>query len=136
HVAFSYALYLILQKKNAGFDPILTLSFHFLVALLILMPFAGNHVTEAHSSLFYILITIIAIFFTIMPLWLNLFALKGLDSATVGMLINVNPIIAFTLAILHFREKTSVTEIAGYSVVFVSVIVFNFRALRIAATSK
>ncbi|NMH28889.1 EamA family transporter [Flavobacterium silvaticum] len=128
-VALSYALYLILQKKNAGFDPVLLLSFHFLIALAALSPVAGFHLMEFHPTIFYILIVVIAVFFTVMPLWLNLFALKGLDSATVGMLINVNPIIAFTLAILYFREKASVLEIVGYSVVFVSVIVFNLKAI-------
>lgn len=128
-VAFSYALYLILQKKNQGLDPVVVLAFHFLIALFALFPMGGDFAFSGHDNYFYVFIGLIAVFFTIVPLWLNLFALKGLDSATVGMLINVNPIIAFSLAILYFREKASTAEIIGYSIVFLSVLVFNFRAI-------
>lgn len=128
-VALSYALYLILQRKNKGFDTVPLLTFHFLVALLALSPIGYENAFSEHSTLFYILVGTIAVFFTIVPLLLNLFALKGLDPATVGMLINVNPVIAFLLAVLYFREKASVVEIVGYSIVFLSVIVFNLRAI-------
>ncbi len=127
-VGASYALYLVIQRKNTGFDKFLVLTFHIVFSAILLLPFypffSGSLPT---STKFYTYVSIIAIMFTIVPLFLNLFALKGLTSSTTGMLLNTNPIIGFLLAITVYNEKIDLIQILAYTVIFFSVIIFNIR---------
>lgn len=125
-VGFSYACYLVSQRQNKGFDKFIVLTFHIVLSAIILLPFypafGGPLPTEAK---FYVYIEIIAVAFTIIPLFLNLFALKRLNSSTLGVLLNINPIIGFTLAGVMYREHISGVQIISYSLIFISVLVFN-----------
>ncbi|GAB2980470.1 EamA family transporter [Mucilaginibacter puniceus] len=127
-VGASYALYLVIQRKNTGLDKFLILTFHIVFSAVLLLPFypffSGNLPT---SMKFYTYISIIAVFFTIVPLFLNLYALKGLTSSITGMLININPIIGFILAITVYHEKVDLIQTSAYTIIFFSVIVFNIR---------
>jgi chloramphenicol-sensitive protein RarD len=125
-VGFSYACYLVSQRRNAGFDTFIVLTFHIVLSSIILLPFFFTYrgkLPSAHS--FYAFIGIIAVFFTIIPLFLNLYALTGINSSVVGMLLNINPIIAFTLATWVFHEQINPTQIVSYSIILIAVIVFN-----------
>jgi chloramphenicol-sensitive protein RarD len=129
-IGFSYACYLISQRENTGFDKFIILSFHIVLSSLILLPFFpafGGPVPVEWKFYFYI--EIIAVFFTIIPLFLNLYALLGMNSSTAGMLLNINPIIAFVLAIMFFHEPISLLQIMGYAIIFIAVIVFNARQI-------
>jgi len=125
-VAISYALYLVLQKKFEGIDKFLLLSVQLLITSVILLPFypvySGPLPTEA---VFYSYILIIAIFFTITPMLLNLFALKGISSSTLGIMLYINPLIGFFLAAFYYGEEISAMQIAAYSLIVVSIAVFN-----------
>ncbi|MFD2143919.1 EamA family transporter [Mucilaginibacter antarcticus] len=124
-IGLSYAAYLVSQRQNKGFDKFIVLTFHIVLSALILLlfyPRLGGPVPAEGEFYFYI--EIIAVAFTIIPLFLNLFALK-LTSSTLGMLLNINPIIGFTLAGLLYRERISQVQIIAYSLIFVSVLVFN-----------
>jgi chloramphenicol-sensitive protein RarD len=127
-VGASYALYLVIQRQNTGLDKFLVLTFHIVFSALLLLPFyplfSGSLPTSAQ---FYTYIGIIAVFFTIVPLFLNLYALKGLTSSITGMLININPIIGFILAITVYHEKVDLIQTASYAIIFFAVIVFNIR---------
>ena len=52
-----------------------------------------------------------------------------MNSSTAGMLLNINPIIAFILAIVFFHEAISLLQIVGYTIIFIAVIVFNARQI-------
>jgi len=43
----------------------------------------------------------------------------------VGMLLNINPIIAFTLATWVFNEQINTVQIISYSIILMAVIIFN-----------
>ena len=127
-IGLSYAVYLITQRVNRGFDKFLTLTIHFMVASIVLLPFYPAYSAAVPvSSLFWILISVIAVFFTIIPLFLNLYALKGLNSSTTGMLLNINPVIAFALAIGVYHEKIDGLQIVAYATIFMAVILFNVK---------
>jgi chloramphenicol-sensitive protein RarD len=129
-IGFSYACYLVSQRRNKGFDSFIVLTVHIVISALILLPFFHAFGGKPPAEMkFYVYIGIIAVFFTILPLFLNLFALTGIDSSIVGMLLNINPIIAFTLAIVVFHESISKEQIIGYSIIFISVIIFNWTAI-------
>jgi chloramphenicol-sensitive protein RarD len=125
-VGFSYACYLVSQRRNAGFDTFIVLTFHIVLSSLILLPFFFTYSGRLPSAFsFFALIGVIAIMFTIIPLFLNLYALRGINSSVAGMLLNINPIIAFTLATWVFHEKINHIQIFSYSIILIAVVVFN-----------
>jgi len=125
-IGFTYAAYLISQNKNTQFDKFLVLNFHILLSALILLPFfpafSGPIPTDFK---FYFYVEIIAVLYTIIPLLLNLFALSGIASSKVGMILNINPIIAFVLAGVVYHEPLGILQIFSYALIFLAVIVFN-----------
>jgi chloramphenicol-sensitive protein RarD len=134
--AFTYALYLITQRKNQGFDRMIVLGIQVTFSLLILTVFVGNLISEVPSEgKFYGLILLIAVLFTVIPLFLNLFALNKINSATIGILMYINPLINFTLAFVVFGEQMNGLQLTGYAIIAVALVLFNysnFAKLRLA----
>ena len=125
-IAFSFGLYLISQRINTSFDKFLILTVQMVIASLVLLPFYphyGGAIPD--SSVFYMLLVLIVVVFTIIPLFLNLYALKGLNSANVAILMYTNPLIHFFLAIFYFKEAVSSAQITSYLLIAVSIVVFN-----------
>jgi len=126
-IAFSYAIYLVSQRKNFGADRFLLLTGQVTFAALLLVPFyphfRGPIPVEGR---FYILMFIIALLLTILPLWLNLYALKQLKSSTVGILLYINPLLGFILALTVYQEKVDELQIASYGVIVLAVVLFNW----------
>jgi chloramphenicol-sensitive protein RarD len=126
-IAISYALYLVSQRKDYGADRFLLLTGQILFSALLLLPFyPAYHGPIPRESLFYILISVIAVLLTIFPLWLNLYALKGLKSSTVGILLYINPLLGFILALTVFGEKVDALQLTAYGVIVVAVALFNW----------
>ena len=129
-IATTFALYLISQRKNNLFDKFIVLSIQMAIASIVLAPFFPVYSgTTPSASLFYILITVIVVVFTIIPLFLNLYALKGMNSSAVGILMYTNPLINFFLGIFYFHEKMTTAHIVSFSLILISIIVFNERIL-------
>lgn len=125
-IALSFGFYLVSQRKNSSFDKFLILTIQMVIASAILLPFYPSFGGVVPTEfLFYFLLFIIVILFTIIPLFLNLYALKGLNSSTVGILMYANPLIHFFLAIFYFHESVSVSQIVSYSLILISILVFN-----------
>lgn len=129
-VAATYAFYLVSQRKNSELDKFLILTIQLVFSALILLPFypkySGIIPTE---PLFYGCLLVIVVFFTIIPLFLNLYALKGINSSTVGIMIYINPIINFLLAIFYYNEQVSVLQLCSYFLILVSIVVFNAKLI-------
>ncbi|WP_099225875.1 EamA family transporter, partial [Flavobacterium psychrophilum] len=105
-IAISFALYLISQRENNKFDRFVVLTVQLLIASMVLLPFFPVYRGEIPTEpIFYILMTIIVVLFTIIPLFLNLFALRGITSSAVGILMYSNPMINLLLAIFYFKEE-------------------------------
>lgn len=125
-VASTYAMYLIIQKKITSIDKFLLLTIQVTITALVLLPFypsvAGP--LPAETS-FYGYIAIIAVVFTIIPLFLNLYALKGIKSSTVGILIYINPLIGFCLSAVYYNEPVTALQVSAYALIVVSIVVFN-----------
>lgn len=129
-VGLTYAVYLVIQNINKKFDKFLVLNIHIVFASLILLPFfpAYSNAVPAEFK-FYAFIEVIAVLYTIVPLLLNLYALSGISSSKVGMILNINPIIAFILAATVFHEKLEFIQILAYSIIFLAVIIFNSKEI-------
>lgn len=125
-VAATYALYLVLQKRITMPDRFILLTLQIGIVALMLLPFYPVYSsTPPVEVTFYLFILLIAVLFTIIPMFLNLFAMKGINSSTVGILIYLNPLIAFALAILYYKEDITFEQILAYSLILVSIVVFN-----------
>jgi len=125
-VAATYAFYLVLQKRIIMPDRFILLTLQIAIVGLILLPFypaySGTVPTEAK---FYLYILLVATLFTIVPMFLNLFAMKGINSSTIGILIYLNPLFAFMLAIFYYKEEITLEQILSYSLIVVSIVIFN-----------
>lgn len=130
-IALSYAVYLILQKKNNQLDKFFTLTIQIVLGSLLLTPLFGIDQTSdlEKSGFFYGMVAMIAIVFTIIPMYLNVFSLKKLNSSVVGIFININPILSFLLAVSYFHEKVNAVQGIAYGLIFFSVLLFNFDSL-------
>ncbi|HLP64625.1 EamA family transporter [Flavobacterium sp.] len=129
-IAFSFAFYLISQRKNSLFDRFNILTVQMLIASLVSIPFFPEYSGPIPTaSLFYILLMVVVVVFTIIPLFLNLYALKGMNSSEVGILMYTNPLIHFFLAIFYFKEEMNAVQISSYVLILISIVIFNEKVL-------
>ncbi|RYY55756.1 MAG: EamA family transporter [Chitinophagaceae bacterium] len=130
-IGLTYACYLITQKSNQGFDKFLVLNVHMLLSALVLIPFFPAFAGPVPVDLkFYGLVAVIAVAYTILPLFLNLYALGGINSSSVGTLMNINPIIVFVLSVAVYHEPLDSAQVFCYSLIFLAVVLFNISNFR------
>ncbi len=136
-IAFLYAVYLIIQRKMQHLDKLNVLAVQISFAMLLMLPlYISRHNAVPESIWFWSNIFIVALIFTIVPLFLSLYALIGIPSSTLGIIIYVNPIIAFTLAIVYFDERIDPHKLFCYLLLLVSIVVFNWSMLKYIFTFK
>lgn len=124
--AATYALYLITQRKVQGMDRMVLLGVQVLFSILVLTMFFSTLVSTVPVDLyFYSVLVFIAIVFTILPLFLNLYALNRINSATIGILMYINPLLNFLVAVTFFKESINQIQLAGYLVIMVALVLFN-----------
>ncbi len=129
--AFTYALYLISQRKNQGFDRMVVLCVQVIFSLLIMTLIYPWLVDKLPTTLvFYELTFLIAVVFTVLPLFLNLYALNRINSATIGILMYINPIFNFTIAFVVFKENITFIQLLGYLIILGALVLFNIPYLR------
>lgn len=130
-VALLYALYLVVQRIIQHVDKLNLLAVQISLCSLVILPFmilSGNDLPQA--SVFWWNITVIAVLFTIIPLYMSMYALNGISSSTAGILIYINPIIAFAVAIYYFHEPVSTLKLIAYAILLISIVLFNWEFVR------
>ncbi|MDO1448044.1 EamA family transporter [Rhodocytophaga aerolata] len=124
-IALSYALYLISQRYVKVYDKMVLLTLQVGMAFLLISCLGqGFRGVPPASAEFYGIVFVLSTVFTILPLFLNLFALKGLKSATVGILMYINPLVSFLVAFFAFNEQVSFIQWLAYLLIFLSVLLF------------
>lgn len=127
-IALSYAFYLITQRILRAYDKIVLLTLQLLLALIFIGPFYTFFKGDAPVVLdgnFFLNVAILSALFTVLPLFLNLYALKELTSGAIGILMYINPIMNFVIAFVYFDEETTLTKVLAYVLIFISVIIYN-----------
>lgn len=127
-IAGSYALYLITQRVLKAYDKIVLLTVQLLLAFALIGPFYPYFRGEGAAfpdARFFAVMLLLSAGFTVLPLFLNLFALKELKSGTIGILMYLNPIINFMLAFWFYKEAASALHLAAYGLILLSVILYN-----------
>lgn len=136
-VALSYAFFLITQRALKQYDKLVLLTLQLIIVFVCMGPFyslfKGSADSPPLTATFYVSVTVLSFLFTILPLFLNMYALKELKSGTIGILMYVNPILNFLIAFLYFQEKTSPDKALAYGLIFVSVIIYNLPARKKAS---
>ncbi|HET8828418.1 MAG TPA: EamA family transporter [Pelobium sp.] len=129
--ALFYAFFLIIQRKIQSINKLNMLAFQMAVALCLIIPlfFVFPQPFPTETS-FWINIFIISTVFTVLPLLLSLIALTSLPSSTVGILIYINPVVAFSVAFFYFDERIQPNQIFAYLLLIVAVVIFNFKILK------
>lgn len=136
-IASLYAFYLIIQRKMQHLNKLNVLAVQIGIAMLMMLPlYLAKAGPVPGSGWFWTNIAVVALFFTIIPLFLSLYSLIGIPSSTLGIIIYVNPMIAFTVAIFYFGEHVDAHKLFAYLLLLVSVIVFNWGILKDILTFK
>ncbi len=130
-IAALYAFYLISGRVLQGFDKLNVLAIQLSICSLFIIPILllqGHPIPQGY--VFWTSIILIAVVFTIIPLFLSMYALTRISSGTTGVLLYVNPIIAFLLAIFYFREPVDPHKYIAYGILIMAIILFNFQTLQ------
>jgi chloramphenicol-sensitive protein RarD len=136
-IAALYAFYLIIQRKMQNIDKLNALALQISVAVLLMLPFyIYQHTAVPTSAQFWLNILLIAVVFTVIPLFLSLYALIGITSSTMGIIIYINPIVSFTVAILLFNEAVDRHQLIGYLILLSAVFLFNWHLIKDMLTFK
>jgi len=102
-VAFFYAVYMIFQKWTSALNKLNVLFCHISIVLLSLfLLFDISIIYIPQEISFWKNIGSIVFIFTLLPLYLNLYANQYIPSSTLGILIYINPLVAFLLSIFLF----------------------------------
>ena len=129
-IAALYSFYLIIQKVMKGTDKFNMLGAHLVIAAFLMLPlFLYNFRSLPDDPYFWLNIVVIAIVFTIIPLFLSLYALIGMPSSTLGIIIYLNPIVAFAVAFFYFHEGINPYQLYAYSLLLAAVVVFNWNTI-------
>lgn len=129
-IASLYAFYLIIQRAVKFIDKMNMLGVQLVISSALIFPlFISQNTTVPTSWTFWITIFFIALVFTIIPLFLSLYALTGIPSSTMGILIYINPVVSFSIAIFYFHEDINRLQILSYSLLLVAIVVFNWNML-------
>lgn len=108
------------------------LAVHLLIAAVFMLPLYIHSFKAIPLDLnFWINIVIISVFFTIIPLFLSLYALIGMPSSTIGIIIYLNPIVAFAVAFFYFHEDISMQQVYAYTLLLAAVAVFNWGVIKV-----
>lgn len=136
-IAALYAFYLIIQRKMQNLDKLNVLAVQISIAVILMLPFfIYQHTALPMATGFWLNVVLIAVLFTVVPLFLSLFALVGIPSSTLGIIIYINPIIAFTVAILYFNEKIDPHQLIAYLLLLFAVFLFNWNMMKDMLTFK
>jgi len=130
-IAALYAFYLIIQRKMQHLDKLNVLALQITIAVVLMLPFyLYHHERFPEGMWFWGHIVVIAALFTVIPLFLSLYALIGIPSSTLGIIIYLNPIIAFTVAVLYFGESISGHQLSAYLLLLFAVFLFNWKLIK------
>jgi chloramphenicol-sensitive protein RarD len=130
-IASFYAIYVILLKVIKGIDKFNFLGVQLILSGLMILPLylSQTNILPA-DPFFWSHIFLIAIVFTILPLFLNSYALLGMPSSALGILIYLNPIVAFTVAFFYFKEEIDIHQLFAYLLLLFSIVIFNAQLLK------
>lgn len=136
-IASFYALYVIVLKVIQNIDKFNFLGIQLILSGLIMLPMYFLKSASFPTDIFFWShIFLIAVVFTIIPLFLNAYALLGMPSSALGILIYLNPIVAFAVAFFYFKEKIDIHQLFAYLLLLSSILIFNAKLFKSVVYNK
>lgn len=136
-IASFYSVYVIVLKVIKDVDKFNFLGIQLILSGLMMLPMYLYNANPFPTSIFFWAhIFLIAIVFTIIPLFLNAFALVGMPSSALGILIYLNPIVAFAVAFFYFKERIDVHQLFAYLLLLLSIVIFNAQLVKSVVSKK
>lgn len=130
-IATFYALFVVVLKWIKHIDKFNLLAIQLIISGVCLLPlFFINHLSVPSAPIFWTHISLISIVFTIIPLFLVSYAVQGMPSSTLGILIYVNPVVAFLVALFYFKEAITVYQVTAYLLLLLSIVIFNLELFK------
>jgi chloramphenicol-sensitive protein RarD len=124
--AATYAFYLITQRMIRQFDKLTVLAIQLIISFSLIASLGSSFYGSYPAAPdFYFTIFVLSSIFTVLPLFLNLYALKELSSGTIGILMYINPVLNFAVAFLYFGEKASMAQALAYTLILLSIVLYN-----------
>lgn len=129
--AFCYSTYVVIQKENNYLPKDFVVVAQMILMLAFITPyFILVDFQVPTEPYFYGWTAVLGVVFTLMTLYLNLYALQGIPASTVGILLYISPIITFGLAIGFFKESVNALQILSYLLILLAVILFNYTTIK------
>jgi chloramphenicol-sensitive protein RarD len=128
-VTLTYSFYMISQRANTHFNRRLLLAIQFSVGAIILF-IVGDLSFFDKTFDYWLNIFLFSALFTVIPMLLNLYALKGIESSQVAFMIYINPIISFILGVTIYGELIKEIELIAFALLFIAIICFNYNLLK------
>ncbi|WP_316808571.1 EamA family transporter [Pedobacter agri] len=136
-IAAFYAVYVIVLKVIKDIDKFNFLGIQLVLSGLMMLPMYMVKSSVLPTDVFFWThIFLIAIVFTIIPLFLNAYALLRMPSSALGILIYLNPIVAFTVAFFYFKERIDSHQLFAYLLLLLSIVIFNAQMLKSIVLKK
>ena len=130
-IASLYAFYLIIQRAVQSIDKLVMLGIQLFISSILIFPLFIYHFDGVPSGYhFWLNILLISSVFTIIPLFLSLYALVGMPSSTLGILIYINPVVSFSVAFFYFDEGINEVQAIAYGLLLIAVIIFNWAVIK------
>lgn len=130
-IASFYAFYLIVQRVLLDVDKLNFLAVQLIICSLIVLPVMFLNQNEIPVvPAFWINISILSVIFTLIPLFLSMFALNRISSSTMGILIYINPVISFSVAIYFFAESINILQVIAYSFLVLAIALYNSEIIK------
>lgn len=122
-IGFIWGSSFILMKKGLLlFTPVEVATLRMTLAWMVTMPFLFGHFTEITKREWLVLLSV-GLFGNGIPAILFATAQRTMDSAPVGMLNSLVPLITLVLGLLFFNAKTSIRQVMGLLVGLVGALV-------------
>lgn len=132
-----YAFYLVLQRIIQGFDKLNMLAIQLAICTVFIIPqMLVDQSPIPQDSTFWTVTLTIALLFTIIPLFSSMYALKKISSSTLGIMLYINPIIAFALAVTYFQEQVDPYKFWAYGLIFIAILIFNSDKIKFLLKKK
>ncbi|QDW27638.1 EamA family transporter [Pedobacter sp. KBS0701] len=126
-----YAIYVIVLKLIKDVDKFNFLGIQLVLSGLMMLPlYFLNAAPFSTETFFWLHIFLIAIVFSIFQFFLNSYALMAMPSSAPGILIYLNPIVAFTVVFFYFNEKIDLHQLFAYLLLLLSIVIFNAALLK------
>jgi drug/metabolite transporter (DMT)-like permease len=124
--AFFYAVYLVLVKPlMKHYHPITVIKWVFAFGLILVIPAGFSELQQVQWHTFHTKIWLgvgfVLFFTTILAYLLNVFAMRKVSAALVGVYIYVQPIVATLVAMLYAKDSLTLSKIIAAFLIFTGV---------------